>query len=283
MSFKQRVPDTSEDWDTYWNQTSIKRELSIVKTDGLNPIFEKYLKKEAINIEAGCGLGKWVIALKNKGYKIIGLDTYAKGLIKLKAHDKTLKLLTGDVLSLPLESNSIDSYISLGVVEHFEEGPQVPLREAYRSLKPGGIAFIEVPFDSPLRQINRNLFSLKVTLKSPVRIFLETLGLRQKRQQVSMRFYEYRYTQSELKKFVKQAGFKLIELLPKDDLASDKSISLWLDYPRLRHKNKKIFQLSQQGKIIKAILHLISPFSYPALIVAVCTKPSPKKSYLITS
>lgn len=272
MSYKQYVPDTSEDWDTYWSQTSIDKELSIVKTDGLQPIFKKYLKKDGINVEAGCGLGKWVIDLKQKGYRIIGLDTYVKGLLTLKKYDKQLELVGSDVAKMSYKDNTIDAYISLGVVEHFEEGPQVPLAEAYRAVKPGGIALIEVPFDSPVRQLDRFLFNLKVLLKSPVRILVEQLGIRPKRTQPKKIFYEYRYTVDELKSFCEQAGFELIEMLPKDDMAEDRSIMLWSDFPRLRHTDGNIFHLNSTGVMVKKILDTISSFSYPALIVAVCKK-----------
>ena len=37
-----------------------------------------------------------------------------------------------------MNNNSISYYISLGVIEHFAEGPKDALDEAYRVLKPGG-------------------------------------------------------------------------------------------------------------------------------------------------
>lgn len=273
MSFKQYVPDTSEDWDTYWSQTTIDRELKIVKTDGLNPIFKKYLKKDGINIEAGCGLGKWVVSLAKSKYNIIGLDTYVKGLHQLKSYDKNLELMASDVAEMGLKDNSIDAYISLGVVEHFEEGPQKPLAEAYRTVKPGELAFIEVPYDSPVRRLMRLFNKIKVTVKLPAKILVEGLGLRPKRELPKMKFYEYRYTTDELKGFVTEAGFEIVELLPKDDLAANRSIMLWSDFPSLRHSNGNIFELNENGVKFKKFLDAITPFTYSALIVAVCRKP----------
>lgn len=273
MSFKQYVPDTSEDWGTYWSQTSISKELDIVKTDGLQPIFEKYLDKQGIHVEAGCGLGKWVIDLMRKGYKVVGLDTYIPGLFTLKDFDSDMLLMGSDVANMGLLTNSIDTYISLGVVEHFEEGPQKPLAEAYRALKPGGLALIEVPYDSPLRQISRLAYKFKVLVKSPARILVEGLGLRSKRQLPTMRFYEFRYRRDELEGFVKAAGFELIETLPKDDLDKQRSIMLWSDYVWLRHKDATLFKLNKLGQLIKFALDQLTPFSYSALIISVGRKP----------
>jgi len=273
MSYKHYVLDESEDWDTYWSQTSIKQELDKIKTDGLMPIFKKYLKKNSVNLEAGCGLGKWVIGLKKAGYNIIGLDNYVKGLGHIKSHSSTLSLVAGDVASLGLKTNSIDAYISLGVVEHFEAGPQVALEEAYRVLKPGGLALIEVPYDSPLRQLTRAYQKLIHSLKTPARFLVETLKLRSPRPKHPQKFYEYRYTRNELETFVQNAGFKLSKTLPKDDLAPDRSISLWSDFPSLRHPDGTLFKLNQKGSRLKSLLNSFSLFSSPALIVTLAYKP----------
>jgi len=276
MSYKQYVPDSSQDWDTYWSQTSINQELKIVKTDGLNPIFKKYLNKNGVNLEAGCGLGKWVISLRQKGYRILGCDTYVKGLHKLKKHNSELELVGADVAQMGFNDNTLDAYISLGVVEHFQEGPQKPLAEAYRTVKPEGIALIEVPYDSPLRQLSRWLFQMKVWAKLPIKLLVETLKLRSPRPKIKTRFYEYRYTKSELLKFVTDAGFEVLELLPKDDLDEKRSIMLWSDYVWMRHPDGELFHLNNLGQMIKQVLNLITPFTYAALIVAVCQKPISK-------
>lgn len=273
MSYKHFVLDTSEDWDTYWTQTTIQEEIAKTNTDGLLPIFKKYLSKDHLNLEAGCGLGKWVIILKRLGYQIIGLDNYTKGLQILKKHDPKLILHSSDVQHLALQNNSIDAYISLGVVEHFEVGPQQALREAFRVTKPGGLALIEVPFDSPLRQLVRRVHQLRVILKTPFRILLETFQLREPRKPLHLIFYEYRYTREELHDFCRQAGFTVDAMLPKDDLARERSIMLWSDFVSLRHPDNQLFHLNYLGQIVKSVLSIISPFSFPALIVAICHKP----------
>lgn len=272
MSFKTYIPTSINPWKDYWEERKIEEELDWCKTDELGPLFRKELKKNSLILEAGSGLGKWVITLSGEGYNIIGTDNYTEGLLRSKRYKSTMKYLSADILKLPLKNNSIDAYLSLGVVEHFEEGPHKALREAYRVLKSQGIAFVEVPFDNLLRQINRNFYTLKKTIKTPGRVLLEYLKLRPKKQNINTQFYEFHYTETELRKFVKDVGFKLKSLLPKDDSHPGRSIGLWLDFPSLRHESGVLFLLNNKGKQIKKLLRLLSPKLYSALIVAIVEK-----------
>lgn len=53
--------------------------------------------------------------------------------------------MKGDVLNLPYEDNLLCGYLSFGVVEHFSDGTQKPIAEAYRTLRAGGVAIITTP------------------------------------------------------------------------------------------------------------------------------------------
>jgi SAM-dependent methyltransferase len=272
MSYKVYVPTESASWDDYWQKKSIEADLSLCDTDELKPIFLRYLTKDMTLIEAGSGLGKWVITLSRLGFKIVGLDNYGPGLARVHAHEPEALQVVGSVADCPIGNNTIDAYLSLGVVEHFESGPQQPLAEAFRILKPGAIAFIEVPYDNPLRMATRLFNQLKQALKWPLKVLFISAGLKKATPKVEKSFYEYHYTERELIAFVKETGFTMVELLPKDDADPQKSIGLWLDYPQLR-LGEDLFVLSPFGRLIKKVLKIFSPFIYSALIVAVVRKP----------
>lgn len=256
MAFKVYVPQSHEnEWGSYWRKTDINKNLKDCNTDGLLSVLTRYLPTKGKILEAGCGLGKWVIFLKRRGYDICGVDSYVGVIKALKSYDKKLPVGVGSVEKLPFLNNSLAGYLSFGVVEHFEEGPLQPLREAFRVLRPGGIAVIETPFDNPLRLFIRQLKKLVRRGKPPI----------------GWSFYEYHYTKEELIEFVREAGFKILASYPKDDLSADRSIGLWLDFPSLRKNGAGNFYLNSWGKLIK-ILFKFWPSLWSACVVVVAKK-----------
>ena len=254
MAFKSFVPSQKDaSWGDYWSKTSIEENLKNCETDGLLPILKNYLHGRII--EAGCGLGKWVIYLSRAGYDIVGTDSFGGAIEALKKYDKKLQVKVDKVEESSYPDSSFDTYLSFGVVEHFEEGPQKPLSEAYRLLKKGGTAVIETPFDNYLRRSIRVLKKLAGRGKVPA----------------GWSFYEYHYTKEELVNFVRQAGFAILGTYPKDDTAADKSIGLWLDFPGLRRSNEPNFKLNTLGKIVKGILGFWPEF-WSACVVVVARK-----------
>lgn len=271
MAFKNYVPTSQVHWEEYWNRTNIENNLADCDTDGLLPILDKYLPKKGKILEAGCGLGKWVIYLSRKGYDILGIDSYKGAVDLLKKYDNKLQVEVGSVEKLKQKSGSMAVYLSFGVVEHFEEGPEKPLSEAFRVLKKDGIVIIETPCDTPVRQLVRLIEGLKVGIKTPARIFMEGLKLRPKKVAPNKYFYEYQYTPEELKNYVARAGFKILEVLPKDDLADNRSIGLWLDFPVLRDKKAPNFHLNLLGRLVKKVL-LPFPSLWSCCVVVVARK-----------
>jgi len=262
-------------WDEYWQRSDFLRELSLCQSDGLLPIFRKYLHKNQKILEAGCGLGKWVIYFTQRNYQIEGLDNNRFAIKKLKKYFPEIKVKLADVQNLPYPNNSLDLYLSFGVIEHFENGPKKALSEAFRVLKPKGVAIIETPYDNYQRRFLRKFNWLKRAFKYPFKFLIENLGLRKKRKSAKMEFYEYHYTRRELETFIKKAGFEILEWFAKDDLAPQKSLGLWLDFPRLRREIKVAdFMLTKPGQRLKKIYNLLGlALFYSACHGLVARKP----------
>lgn len=213
---KKRVGNKSfqkEIWDQTWSKNSfeeLRNQLFI------NPIYWRLKDLAKLNdqiLEAGCGFGQWVYQLSQEGYDITGVDFAPKTIRKLKKKFKELKFILADVEKLPFEDNSFDVYLSFGVIEHFEDGPQNVLREANRVLKKGGLLFLTIPYLNFFRKIRYS----KIKKKGE--------------------FYQYLYDEKEFLNHIKKAKFKLAKKCHCDFISAIKK-----DFPQIyRLINKKAF------------------------------------------
>ena len=135
-------------WTKSWEGSSfsIEEKSDAVKnSNALLPAIIKYTPASAKILEAGCGMGQWVMVLDQMGYNITGLDFSESTIEKLQAEYPNLQFVVGDVTDFEFKDESFDAMLSWGVIEHFEEGPSQALSEAYRVLSKDGISFVTVP------------------------------------------------------------------------------------------------------------------------------------------
>lgn len=183
-------------WEEVWKKEKNIEEL--LKTVGKDPLRIKYILKYLPRgkiLEAGCGDGKYVFYLERLGYEVYGIDFVDAVIERNKriseesgvGDPSRFKLM--DVCKLDFPDNYFDGYLSMGVIEHFQD-PTIPLIEAYRVLKKGGIAFITVPNKLPPWHLTR------------------ALSVKLKRGNFP---WQKEYTKSELEKFATSVGFKCIK------------------------------------------------------------------------
>ena len=183
-------------WDNHWEKLITRDYYKRYEDGDLDEylFFEEYLRKEDFILEAGCGTAQYVVALRSRGFKNIeGIDWGSQTISRVKAIYPDLPIKIGDVAKIETGNNYFDGYISLGVVEHRKEGPQPYLAEAFRVIKPGGYAFISVPYINALR-----------CLKS-------RLGFYGKIVNTNMLFYQYAFSKSEFQNLLEKAGFETME------------------------------------------------------------------------
>jgi SAM-dependent methyltransferase len=111
-------------------------------------LIERYLRKGATILDAGCGFGEWAALLAKRGYRTIGVDYSSELIGRLREAHPDCEWTQADIRALPNAEASVDGVISWGVIEHDEAGPEAALREFRRILRPNGIAIVTVPIDS---------------------------------------------------------------------------------------------------------------------------------------
>lgn len=192
------------------------------------PFIFKYMPREGKILEAGCGLGRYVVYLADQGFDIEGIEINPETVAVVNGIRPDIRVRVGDVIHLPYADNSLAGIISLGVIEHFIEGPQVALSEIRRVLKPGAHAIVTVPSFNLVRKMKA--FSGYQGLKEKLKTnrILRRLFAKTQRQGLTDaapllnyhfyrqegRFFEYRFSKIEFESLLLVNGFELVESVP---------------------------------------------------------------------
>ena len=201
----------SEVWDHKWKDFNIEQYIKeSFKSDPwtLNhkSIIDKYLRrinKGGIFLEAGCGMGQWCFYASIKyQIKSIGVDIAEKIINRLnlflKDNNGLISFTIDDLNNSILPDNYCDMFVSLGVIEHFENS--VPMMKTlHRLLKPEGVGIITVP----------NVYSTH-TFARPILKILNKWDIG----------YEKSLSPNSLKKLSIKSGFKVVEygILPYGEM-----------------------------------------------------------------
>tara|TARA_Y100000591_G_C21820909_1_gene693549 strand:- start:671 stop:1462 length:792 start_codon:yes stop_codon:yes gene_type:complete len=151
---KKATPDF---WDEQWNEDLSNLDKFYKDDTYVSKITSKYLPKNSIVIEGGCGRANHVYALKKNGYRAIGIDFAPETVSFVNKHFSELDVRLGDVMQLELEAQTVDAYWSLGVIEHFFNGYKEIAEEANRILKNKGFIFLTFPSMNILRKTKAKL------------------------------------------------------------------------------------------------------------------------------
>lgn len=210
-------------------------------------------------LDAGCGLGRWVKWLNDHGHDACGVDVSADALRIAKHHLPDLELAVADVRALPFPDGCFDAVLSMGVLEHFEEGPQEGLEEARRVLRPGGLLFLSLPYEGLMRRF----------VHRPHQAIVRTL---RRLRGVKEEFDEYRYSHREVQGFLRQSGFEPVRV-DADDFIRPFSLGLYTDWYRYLADRRREWRLNPLGRMVARLLS-VSKWSYPAGILVVARRPA---------
>jgi SAM-dependent methyltransferase len=229
-------------WDRHWQENFSDKlydraERGIL--DKFEPFFTRYLPKSDPILEAGCGLGQYVLALGVRGYTVEGVEWGSKTVAIAQKHYPDLPVRLGDVTKLDVQDGYYGAYISLGVWEHRREGPEPFVNEAFRVLKSSGIGLISVPYFNPLRRIKARM------------------GLYQDMVE-GLDFYQFAYSKEEFIRFLEKGGFNVIDyaiLSPYKGITDEIPLLRWMaEWQPLRLLIQGVFSLPIFRKFGHSIL-----------------------------
>ncbi|MFX0135990.1 MAG: polysaccharide pyruvyl transferase family protein [Candidatus Hodarchaeota archaeon] len=223
-------------WEDYWKDDVIQNTIIAVKYDKImQNIFHRYLPRNGKILEAGCGIGQWVIFLREMGYEIEGVDNSFKVINKAKTFNLNAPIIVADILNLPYADGHFKGYISLGVLEHFQNGPHRALIEAKRVMSEGGVLLIAVPYFSPIRKF-----------KAMLKLY---------NSEQDGEFYEYAFSKTVFLETIRNAGFEIVTTIPIRGLRG-----LSEEFPFFRRFYKKVFKgrdkISGGDKILSQFVKL---------------------------
>lgn len=107
-----------------------------------------FLKNKVSKVlDLGCGVGRNLLYLVEKGFNTYGIDISPEGvqqtqkMLPLRERSKVSK---GDVFKpLPYKDNFFDAIVSVQVMQHATEGEiKKTIKEIFRIIKPGGYIFV---------------------------------------------------------------------------------------------------------------------------------------------
>jgi SAM-dependent methyltransferase len=229
-----------------WEAHQFHRLLASCPRDEVAPYILRYLEKQGPILEAGCGLGRFVIFMEEQGFRDVrGIDISPDAVGIVNRIAPTLNVTCGDVSNLPFEDSSIRGIVSLGVVEHFEEGPQAALQEFKRVMMPGGTAIITVPYLNLVRRLKHVAriyeagerikasrasvsameFREDVVGRSIAHLDQDNLLLQHKPPSHLIRwpatgpFFEYRFGIKQFERELLAAGLSILEVAPIDAIS----------------------------------------------------------------
>ena len=186
-------------WSEHWGTHSVDELLAVARGSPLTALILDALPAGRPVLEAGCGLGQYVLLLRERGFAATGVDWSVEALAACRKVSPA-PLAAAELRALPLRDAAIGAYISLGVVEHDEQGPDAILAEAARVLAPAGVALVSVPYRNALRRL------AEPWLRRRARAVARCGG----------RFYQYAFSRRELVAALAAHGFSVTRVVPYD-------------------------------------------------------------------
>jgi len=253
--FYQPGFNAQEYWDDkYANEHIAGKSSEEFKTQDFWPLLQKYLEKNKVYLDASCGIGGWILFLRDEGYNVEGIDTRARTLRAMTEYDPDLKVKIAPMTAIPYVDNSLDGLLAIGALEYLENGVDKALEEVHRVLKSGGFFLVEVPLENALRRL----------------FYIPLKKLQRALKSGTPTFAMYLFEKEDLSTMLENQGFTISEVQAHELPAANSHYGLYIDWPFLR--GSKPYELNILGRLVKIIANAISPWIASTGIVIVAKK-----------
>ncbi len=267
------------DWDT----AEFDALLANCGKDDTAQIALQFLPRDGVILEAGCGPGHVVRYLMDHEFRVEGIELNKTVVDKVLEIHPDLPIRVGDVSEISVPDEYYSGLVSFGVIEHFPLGLEVPLKEHFRILRPGGVAIFSVPSFNLVRRIKNAYFSARDLFNPRLNPLVRRVAGKKRLQRnargsggfryhVNPRigdFFEYWLTASEFEKEILRAGFEIEKSVPTHHF-----VGIWYDFGNWWVVNEnRAFAPKLPGRLLDKFLKRM-PFAHNHMHTIVAVRPT---------
>lgn len=263
--FKYNHPefDRAKAWsDRYRTMYASEKSMEEYESQSFWPELQKRLAKDELYLDAGCGIGGWILFLRDAGFSVEGVDPHAAAVRAMSEYDPDLVVKIAHISEIPYQDGKFDGVVSIGSLEYEEGQVHASIQEISRVVRPGGFVCMEVPLMNTLRRI------LYVPLKRLEGLIRKVTGR-------TAVFAYYLFDKKELATMLEDAGFSIEHMAPHDLPGFKSHFGLYANWPFLR--GDKPYELNIFGRIVQAVCNTLSPWIASAGVVVIATRQSSRR------
>ncbi|MBQ2657494.1 MAG: class I SAM-dependent methyltransferase [Erysipelotrichaceae bacterium] len=130
------------DQKEYWNSVSETKTFTLPFN---GEYFSKYVRKNSVIVDVGCGYGRVLKILQEEGYEnLTGFDFSPMMIERARRESPLIHFETMEEGKIPLEDESADAVILFAVLTCIvsDEKQEALIEEIHRILKPNGIMYV---------------------------------------------------------------------------------------------------------------------------------------------
>src|SRR6185369_10074135 len=100
------VKATQDFWTEHWGGHSVDELLAVARRSPLTTLVTDALPRDGVVLEAGCGLGQYVLLLRERGWRALGMDWSHAALVACRCAGAA-PLAVSELRHLPVRDGAV--------------------------------------------------------------------------------------------------------------------------------------------------------------------------------